>query len=75
MSLAVSGTPDNHNKLRVLCLSKMKQLWDANVGRNFALSELANKRFTTAGGRLDHHGSVPYDQYIALLDKLPFSWG
>ena len=53
----------------------MKQLWDANVGRNFALSELANKIFTTAGGRLDRHGSVPYDQYVALLGKLAFFGG
>ena len=67
---AVSGTPDNHKTVRVMCLSKMKNLWGINFGRNFALFELPQKQFTNAGGRLDHHGPAPYDLYIALLGTL-----
>ena len=75
VSLAVSGTPENHKKLRVLCLATMKQHWDALVGKNFPLSKLATKRYIAAGGRLDRQGSVPYDHYIALLGTVPVSWG
>ena len=75
MSLAVSGTPENHKKLRVLCLATMKQHWDALVGKNFPLSKLATKRYIAAGGRLDRQRSVPYDHYIALLGTVPVSWG
>ena len=74
VSLAVSGTPDNHRKLRVLCLATMKQHWDSLVGKKFPLSELGSKRYIAAGGRLDRQGSVPYDQYIALLGKVLVSW-
>ena len=74
MSLALSGTTDNHRKLRILCLSKMKSVWDVSVGKNFLFSDLAKKRFVNAGGKLDRQGCVPYDHYIALLGKPFFCW-
>ena len=77
VSLALSGTPDNHRKLRVLCLSKMKSVWDVTVGKKFLFSDLAKKRLLNAGGGLDRHGygCVPYDHCIALLGKFPLFFG
>ena len=72
VSLAISGTPENHHKLRILCLSKMKAVWDTQVGKGFPFSDLAHRRYVGAGGRLDRHGAVPYEPYIALLGKFPF---
>ena len=74
MSLALSGTTDNHRKLRILCLSKMKSVWDVSVGKNFLFCDLAKKRFVNAGGKLDRQGCVPYDHYIALLGKTFLCW-
>ena len=71
ISLAISGTPENHHKLRILCLSKMKAVWDTQVGKGFPFSDLACRRYVGAGGRLDRHGAVPYEPYIALLGKFP----
>ena len=74
VSLALSGTAENHRKLRILCLTKMKSVWDVNVSKKFLFSDLAKKRFVDAGGKLDRQGCVPYDHYIALLGKPFFCW-
>ena len=66
VSLAISGTPENHHKLRILCLSKMKAVWDTQVGKGFPFSDLARRRYVDAGGSLNRHGDVPYEPYIAF---------
>ena len=70
-SLAVSGTADNHHKLCILCLAKMKNVWDLEIGKGFPFSDLARRRYVGAGGHLDRHGAVPYNSYIALLGEFP----
>ena len=73
--MALSGMPDNHRKLHVLCLSQMKSVWEVKIGNKFIFCDLVKPRFVNAGGHLDHHGSVPYDQYVALLGKFLFFFG
>ena len=67
MSVVITGTLDEAPKLRALCVSQMRKVWDSQInskGPSFAFWELCKARFLFCGGRLDRHGFLTFDDYV-----------
>jgi len=72
ISIIVTGKPNEASKLRALCVSKMRQVWETQInsrGPSFLFWELCKRRFLSIGGAPDRHGFIPFGDYVDISGK------
>jgi len=67
ISIIVTGALNEAPKLRALCVSKMRQVWEADIntkGPSYKFWELCKRRFKFCGGNPDRHGFISFQEYV-----------
>ena len=67
ISIIITGTVHEAPKLRALCVSQMRKVWESAInskGPAFLFWELCKTRFQFCGGRPDRHGFVSFEEYV-----------
>ena len=66
ISNILTGTIDEAPKLRALCVSQMKKVWESNInskGPPFPFWQLCVDRYKFCGGVLDRHAYLTFEEY------------
>ena len=67
ISIIITGTVYEAPKLRALCVSQMRKVWESTInskGPAFLFWELWKMRFQFCGGRPDRHGFVLFEENV-----------
>jgi len=66
ISIILTGTIDEAPKLRALCVSQMKKVWESHInskGPPFPFWQLCVDRYKFCGGVLDRHDFLTFEEY------------